>query len=165
MSESGIVSLAEAGGETESARLDEMRVAAVLRRGFRHALLLLSHALSAHDLSTLSYQLLLEVAAGGSDGVLQGDLSRLLQCPDARVSMLVRDLSERGLVRPARSAPDRRVVRIHPTPDGVRLTLEALRSQRAALHNLSEVADLPSVTSLLHDALRLYLGVDLSGEG
>lgn len=155
----------DVGGEAEGSRLEEMRLAAVLRRGFRHALLLLSHALSEHDLSTLSYQLLLEVAAAGGDGVLQGDLSRLLQCPDARVSMLVRDLSGRGLVRTARSAPDRRVVRIHPTPEGIRLTVEALRSQRAALHNLSEVADLPSVSSLLHDALRLYLGVDLRVAG
>ena len=113
----------------------------------------------------LSYHLLLEVGAAGPDGLVQGDLADLLQCPDARASTLVRDMGERGLIRAARSTPDRRVVRIHSTPRGTRLTQEALHRQREALMSLSEYAGLPSVTSLLQAALRLYLGVDVSLEG
>ena len=155
----------EVGLGTADLRLEELRLAAALRRGFRHAQLLMAHSLSEYDLSALSYHLLLEVGAAGPPGVVQGDLADLLQCPDARVSTLVRDMAERGLVRAARSAPDRRVVRIHCTPRGVRLTQEALHRQREALTSLSEFAGLPSVTSMLQAALRLYLGVDISLEG
>lgn len=146
-------------------RLEEMRLAADLRRGFRHAQLLMVHSLAEYELSALSYHLLLEVGAAGTDGLVQGDLADLLQCPDARASTLVRDMAERGLIRTVRSTPDRRVVRIHSTPRGIRLTQEALHRQREALMSLSEYAGLPSVTSLLQAALRLYLGVDVSLEG
>jgi DNA-binding MarR family transcriptional regulator len=146
-------------------RLEEIRLAAALRRGFRHAQLLMAHSLAEYDLSALSYHLLLEVGAVGADGLVQGDLADLLQCPDARASTLVRDMAERGLIRTVRSTPDRRVVRIHTTPRGIRLTEEALHRQREALMSLSEYAGLPSVTSLLQAALRLYLGVDVSLEG
>ncbi|MGO8685567.1 MAG: MarR family winged helix-turn-helix transcriptional regulator [Candidatus Dormibacteria bacterium] len=155
----------EVVGEAADRRLEDFRLAAALRRGFRHAQLLMAHSLSEYDLSALSYHLLLEVSAAGSQGVVQGDLADLLECPDARVSTLVRDMAERGLVKAARSSPDRRVVRIHATSRGVRLTQEALRRQREALVSLSEYAGLPSVTSLLQAALRLYLGVDVSLEG
>jgi hypothetical protein len=47
----------------------------------------------------------------------------------------------------------------------MRLTQEALHRQREALMSLSAYAGLPSVTSLLQAALRLYLGVDVSLEG
>jgi DNA-binding MarR family transcriptional regulator len=155
----------EAGRGAADRRLEELRLAAALRRGFRHAQLLMAHSLAEYDLSALSYHLLLEVGAAGRDGVVQGDLADLLECPDARVSTLVRDLGERGLVMAARSAPDRRVVRIHATSRGVRLTQEALHRQREALTSLPDYAGLPSVTSLLQTALRLYLGVDVSLEG
>ncbi len=164
--ESSVVSAQEAGGGPAEAQIEELRLAAVLRRGFRHAQLLMAHSLAEHDLSALSYHLLLEVGAAGREGLVQGDLADLLQCPDARVSMLVRDLADRGLVRADRSTQDRRVVRIHVTPRGVRLTHAALRRQREALSSLSEYAGLPSVTGLLQSALRLYLGVDVRlGEG
>ena len=155
----------EAGQGAADRRLEELRLAAALRRGFRHAQLLMAHSLAEYDLSALTYQLLLEVGAAGRAGVVQGDLAGLLECPDTRVSTLVRDLSERGLVMAARSAPDRRVVRIHATARGLRLTQEALHHQREALTSLSDYAGLPSVTSMLQDALRLYLGVDVSLEG
>ena len=101
----------------------------------------------------------------GREGVVQGDLADLLQCPEARVSTLVRDMSSRGLVVAARWAPDRRVVHIRATARGIRLTHEALHRQREALTSLSDYAGLPSVTSLLQAALRLYLGVDVSLDG
>ena len=155
----------EVGQSAADRRLEELRLAAALRRGFRHAQLLMAHSLAECDLSALSYQLLLEVGAAGRLGVVQGDLADILECPDARVSTLVRDMIERGLVRAARSAPDRRVVRIHSTPRGMRLIEEALHHQREALTSLPDYAGLPSVTSMLQDALRLYLGVDVSLEG
>lgn len=151
----------KAGTGATDPRAEELRLAAVLRRGFRHAQLLMAHSLAEHGLSALTYHLLLELGAAGPQGVLQGDLADLLQCPPARVSMLVRDLSERGLVRAARSAPDRRVVRIHSTERGEQLAEAALLTQRQALNSLSGYAGLPSITSLLQDALRLYLGVEL----
>ena len=146
-------------------RLEELRLAAALRRGFRHAQILMAHSLAESDLSALSYHLLLEVGAAGREGVVQGDLADLLQCPEARVSTLVRDMSSRGLVVAARWAPDRRVVHIHATTRGIRMTHEALHRQREALTSLSDYAGLPSVTSLLQAALRLYLGVDVSLDG
>jgi DNA-binding MarR family transcriptional regulator len=155
----------EVGQGVADRRIEEMRLAAALRRGFRHAQLLMAHSLAEYDLSALSYHLLLEVGAAGTDGLVQGDLADLLQCPDARASTLVRDMGERGLIRTVRSTSDRRVVRIHSTPRGTRLTGEALHRQREALMSLSEYAGLPSVTSLLQAALRLYLGVDVSLEG
>ena len=105
------------------------------------------------------------MGAAGSQGVIQGDLADLLECPDARASTLVRDMAERGLIKATRSCPDRRVVLIHATSRGIRLTQEALHRQREALTSLSDYAGLPGVTYLLQAALRLYLGVDVSLEG
>jgi len=155
------VPLAEGGGEAGTPLDEDLRVAAVLRRGFRHAQLLMAHSLAEHDLSALSYHLLLETGAAGSAGVVQGELADLLQCPDTRVSMLVRDLIDRGLVAAERSQPDRRVVVIRATPEGVRLAHAALRTQRHALASLSAYTGLPSVPALLQSALRLYLGVEI----
>jgi len=154
-----------ASHEVTGSGTEELRIAATLRRGFRHALLLMGHSLSEHDLSSLSYHLLLEVGAAGREGLVQGELAALLECPDARVSVLVRDLGRRGLVQADRSGPDRRVVRIHSTPKGVRLAHEALHRQREALNSLSDYAGLPSVALLLQDALRLYLGVEVHLDG
>lgn len=159
------MSAVEVQGLETDTRVEELQLAAQLRRGFRHAQILMAHSLGEHDLSALSYHLLLEVGAAGPGGVVQGELADLLQCPAARVSMLLRDLAGRGLVQCARSAPDRRVVRIRATPEGVRLAHAALHRQREALSTLSGYAGLPSVTALLRTALRLYLGVDLQVPG
>lgn len=140
-------------------------MAAALRRGFRQAQVLMAHSLAEYDLGSLSYHLLLEIAAAGAPGLAQGDLAGLLQCPDTRVSTLVRDLAARGLVRAVRTPPDRRAVTIRSTPRGIRLTQAALRGQRVALNRLSGQAAVPGVMALLESALRLYLGVDVRVEG
>ena len=150
---------------TAALRAEELRMAAVLRRGFRQAQVLMARSLAEYDLGSLSYQLLLEVGAAGPSGVAQGELAELLQCPGTRVSTLVRDLSGRGLVRAVRTPPDRRAVRIRPTPRGVRLTHAALHTQRTALNSLSAHAAVPGVMTLLEAALRLYLGVEIRVEG
>src|ERR1035437_6544118 len=110
----------EVGLGATDRRLEELRLAAALRRRVRHAQLLMAHSLAEYDLSALSYHLLLEVGAAGSEGLVQGDLADLLQCPDARASTLVRDMAERGLIRTVRSTPDRRGGRTHTTARAIR---------------------------------------------
>lgn len=145
--------------------LGEIRLAAVFRRGFRQALVLINRALAQHDLSPLQYHLLLEVGSAGEEGLVQGDLVELLQTPEARVSLLVHELGERGLVDTVRMAPDRRVVRVGITAAGSRLVREALEAQRSALRELAGEFAMPGVGEMLRNAVQLYLGVDIFVEG
>ena len=145
--------------------LGEIQLAAVFRRGFRQALVLINRALAQHDLSPLQYHLLLEVGSAGEDGLVQGDLVELLQTPEARVSLLVHELGERGLVDTVRTAPDRRVVRVGITAEGSRLVRAALEAQRAALREVAREFAMPGVGEMLRSAMQLYLGVDISVEG
>jgi DNA-binding MarR family transcriptional regulator len=145
--------------------LGEIRLAAVFRRGFRQALVLINRALAQHDLSPLQYHLLLEVGSAGEEGLVQGELVELLQTPEARVSLLVHELGERGLVDTLRTAPDRRVVRVGITAAGSKLVHAALESQRVALRQLAQDFEMPGVGEMLRSAVQLYLGVDISVEG
>jgi hypothetical protein len=47
----------EVGQGAADRRIEEMRLAAALRRGFRHAQVLMAHSLAEYDLSALSYHL------------------------------------------------------------------------------------------------------------
>ncbi len=153
-------------GFYENESLEEIRIAAAFRRGFRLALVLIDRALSEHDLSPFQYHLLLEVGAEGEGGIVQGDLATLLHTPEARVSLLVHELSERGLIETRRDAPDRRVVHVGITSSGCRVVNEALTSQRKALGSLAREFEFPGVVVLLRRAIQLYLGVDIPiGEG
>jgi DNA-binding MarR family transcriptional regulator len=153
-------------GFYENDTLEELRIAAAFRRGFRQALVLIDRALSEHDLSPLQYHLLLEIGAAGEEGIVQGDLAALLHTPEARVSLLVHELGERGLLATQRSAPDRRVVRVGITPSGCRLVNTALQSQRQALGSFAHDFEFPGVVEMLRRAVQLYLGVDIPlGEG
>ncbi|MBV8302312.1 MAG: winged helix-turn-helix transcriptional regulator [Candidatus Dormibacteraeota bacterium] len=140
----------------------DLCLAAAFRRGFRQALVLMNRALAEHDLSPLQYHLLLEAGAAGELGVVQGDLAELLQTPEARISLLVHDLGERGLLTTQRGAPDRRVVRVGITGDGCALVAAALQSQRRALRDLAGSLADPGVTEMLQRAMELYLGVDIA---
>lgn len=140
----------------------DIRLAATFRRGFRQALVLMSRALALHDLSALQYHLLLEAGAAGAEGLVQGELAELLQTPEARVSLLVHELGERGLVDTTRGAPDRRMVRVGITRAGCTVVHAALESQRAALTELAREFEMPGVADMLSRALKLYLGVDLA---
>lgn len=142
--------------------LADIRLAAAFRRGFRQAMVLINRALAGHDLSPLQYHLLLEAGAAGEDGIVQGELAELLQTPEARVSLLVHELSERGLVDTVRTAADRRVVRVGMTAAGSRAVQGALASQREALAELAREFDSPYVGDMLRRAVQLYLGVDIS---
>lgn len=155
---------AAASGFYEDDSIAEIRLAAAFRRGFRQAMVLINRALAQHDLSPLQYHLLLEAGAAGRDGMVQGELAELLQTPEARVSLLVHELGERGLVDTVRMAPDRRVVRVGLTAAGNRTVSAALASQRAALAELAREFDTPWVGDMLRRAVQLYLGVDISLE-
>lgn len=144
--------------------LGDIRLAATFRRGFRQAMVLINRALAEHDLSPLQYHLLLEAGAAGEDGIVQGELAELLQTPEARVSLLVHELSERGLVDTVRTPADRRVVRVGLTAAGSRAVRGALASQRQALAMLAREFDSPWVGDMLRRAVQLYLGVDISME-
>lgn len=156
--------VANASGFHEDESLAEIRLAAAFRRGFRQAMVLINRALAQHDLSPLQYHLLLEAGAAGREGMVQGELAELLQTPEGRVSLLVHELGERGLVDTVRMAPDRRVVRVGLTAAGSRIVSAALASQRQALSDLAREFDTPWVGDMLRRAVQLYLGVDISLE-
>jgi DNA-binding MarR family transcriptional regulator len=149
----------------QDATIDDLRLAAAFRRGFRQAMIQINRSLAQHDLSPLQYHLLLEAGAAGCDGCVQGDLADLIQAPEARVSLMVHELNARGLVRTLRSAPDRRMVRVGLTEAGCRVVEAALHAQRAALHAMAQDFNVPGVAQMLRGAVQLYLGVDIAEEG
>lgn len=154
-----------ASGFFQDATIDDLRLAAAFRRGFRQAVVQMNRSLAQQNLSPLQYHLLLEAGAAGTDGCVQGDLADLIQAPEARVSLMVHELNARGLVRTVRSAPDRRMVRVGLTEAGCRAVEAALHAQRAALHEMAHEFDVPGVAQLLRGAVQLYLGVDIAEEG
>jgi DNA-binding MarR family transcriptional regulator len=149
----------------QDATIDDLRLAAMFRRGFRQAMIQINRSLAHHDLSPLQYHLLLEAGAAGTEGVVQGDLAEVIQAPEARVSLMVHELNARGLVRTLRCAPDRRMVRVGLTEAGCRIVEAALHAQRAALHQMALDFDVPGVAQMLRGAVQLYLGVDIAEEG
>jgi DNA-binding MarR family transcriptional regulator len=152
-------------GFFQDATIDDLRLAAFFRRGFRQAMIQINRSLATYDLSPLQYHLLLEAGAAGTEGCVQGDLADFIQAPEARVSLMVHELNARGLVRTMRSAPDRRMVRVGLTEEGCRMVEAALHAQRAALHEMAHEFDVPGVTQMLRGAVQLYLGVDIAEEG
>jgi len=139
---------------------DPIRLAAALRRAFRESQLAMTQALSRCGLSEQRYHLLLELAAAGPDGQVQGELASDLRCPETRISLLVRELSESGLVSTSRRAPDRRQVQVRLTEDGARQLERAVQAQRDALAQMAAEISPETVSQMLQVALRTYLGVD-----
>lgn len=142
--------------------LSDIRLAAGLRRAFREAQLVMSRALASCDLSEQRYHLLLAVAAAGETGVVQGALGVDLHCPVSRISLLVHELSEAGLVETVRLAPDRRQVRVRLTDRGHEALTRAVRAQRHALHGLVQGLDGVDVSRMLDVVIRRYLGIDVT---
>ena len=141
---------------------DDIRIAAMLRKGWRRAQATMTKALAAKDLTGLEYHLLLVVSAAGRDGLRQVDLAQELSVPEGRVSVLARELGERGLIEALRSEPDRRYVRIRLRPAGRRLLREAMRCQREQL--VAMVGELPEdalVFPMIEFICRTYLGLDV----
>jgi DNA-binding MarR family transcriptional regulator len=152
-------------GFFQDATIDDLRLAAAFRRGFRQAMIQINRSLASFDLSPLQYHLLLEAGAAGTEGCVQGDLADFIQAPEARVSLMVHELRGRGLIRTLRAAPDRRMVRVGLTEAGCRVVEAALHAQRAGLHEMAQDFDIPGVAQMLRGAVQLYLGVDIAEEG
>jgi len=135
----------------------------MLRKGWRRAQATMTRALAVHDLTGLEYHLLLVVSAAGRTGMRQVDLAQELSTPEARVSVLARELGDRGLIEALRSEPDRRYVRIRLRPSGRRVLREAMRCQREQL--VAMVGELPEdsmVLPMIEFVCRTYLGLDVT---
>lgn len=143
-----------------AADTDPIRLAATLRRAFRESQLAMTQALARCGLSEQRYHMLLELAAAGADGQVQGELASDLRCPETRISLLVRELSEAGLVATARRAPDRRQVQVRLTEEGARQLERAVQAQRGALAQMASEISPETISHMLQLALRTYLGVE-----
>jgi DNA-binding MarR family transcriptional regulator len=139
---------------------DWLLLGSSLRRAFREATVAVSRALIHHHLSQLEYHLLLELAASG--GLGQSRLGERLQAPRARLSILVRGLEHRGLVKSFRPQEDRRQVRVGLTPAGMERLTAAQRAVRQAVVEM--VGQLPreQLVELLEGALQRYLDLDVT---
>jgi DNA-binding MarR family transcriptional regulator len=142
---------------------DEVKLAAMLRQGWRRAQSTMTKALAERGLSGLEYHLLLAISAAGESGIRQVDLAQELSVPEARVSVLAHELAERRLIEQMRCEPDRRYVRLRLRPAGHRLLRAAMRCQREQL--VAMIGDLPEETMvipMIEFVCRTYLGLDLA---
>src|SRR5690348_1946360 len=142
---------------------DDIRIAAMLRKGWRRAQSTMTKALAAHDLTGLEYHLLLVVSGTGRTGMRQVDVAQELTVPEGRVSVMSRELGERGLIEALRCEPDRRYVRVRLRPAGRRVLREAMRCQREQL--VAMVGELPQdemVLPMIEFVCRTYLGLDVT---
>ncbi|HEY7927074.1 MAG: MarR family winged helix-turn-helix transcriptional regulator [Candidatus Dormibacteria bacterium] len=142
--------------------LADIELVAQLRTAFADAQSIMGQTLAEFGLTEQRYHLLLVVAAGGADGTVQGVLARGLHCPESRISLLVRELSDAGLVDAVRDGPDRRHVRVRTTSAGDGTLSRAIDVQRDALHSLIANLEVSEVTRLAELVARTYLGLDLS---
>jgi DNA-binding MarR family transcriptional regulator len=142
--------------------LADINLVAQLRTAFAEAQSIMGQTLAEFGLTEQRYHLLLVVAAGGPDGTVQGMLARGLHCPESRISLLVRELSDAGLVIAVRDGPDRRHVRVRTTGAGEVTLSRAIDVQRDALHSLIANLEVSEVTRLAELVARTYLGLDLS---
>jgi DNA-binding MarR family transcriptional regulator len=142
--------------------LADISLVAQLRGAFAEAQAIMGQTLAAFGLTEQRYHLLLVVAAGGPDGTVQGGLARELHCPESRISLLVRELSEADLVETVRDDTDRRQVRVRLRRNGEAVLDRAINVQREALHKLIANLEVGEVTRLAELVARTYLGLDLS---
>ena len=140
-------------------RLEEIRLAADLRRGFRSAQVEMARALAGCELTEQGYHLLLAVGASGRAGATPTALAEELGCPAPRISLLGREAGEQGLVETLRTDDDRRQVRVRLTADGSRRLARALAAQRRALRGVVRRLDSARVAAMLDTAARRYLGL------
>ena len=140
---------------------DEVRLAAMLRGGWRRAQATMTRALAESGLSGLEYHLLLAVSAAGESGIRQVEVAQELNAPEGRISLLAHQLGERGLIEALRCEPDRRYVRLRLRPAGRRLLRTAMRCQREHLHEMVSGFDQSTVVTMMEFVARQYLGLDV----
>ncbi|MBJ7608624.1 MAG: winged helix-turn-helix transcriptional regulator [Candidatus Dormibacteraeota bacterium] len=141
--------------------LADIDLVAQLRGAFSEAQSIMAQTLAEFGLTEQRYHLLLVVAAGGSDGTVQGLLARQLHCPESRISLLVHELGDAALVEALRDRPDRRRVLVRITLAGEAALSQAICVQRDALHGLIATLEVTEVTRLAELVARTYLGLDL----
>jgi DNA-binding MarR family transcriptional regulator len=142
--------------------LADIELVAQLRGAFAEAQAVMGQTLAGFGLTEQRYHLLLIIASGGIDGTFQGALARELHCPESRISLLVRELADAGLVEAVRDGSDRRHVRVHLRPAGEATLGHAISVQRDSLHSLIANLDVTEVTRLAELVARTYLGLELS---
>ena len=142
--------------------LADIELVAQLRSAFADAQAIMGQTLVGFGLTEQRYHLLLVVAAGGPAGTGQGALARALHCPESRISLLVHELSDAGLVEAVRDDSDRRHVRVRLHGDGEEVLSRAISVQREALHSLIATLEVGEVTRLAELVARTYLGLELS---
>lgn len=142
--------------------LADIQLVAQLRSAFQEAQVVMANTLAKSNLTEQRYHLLLAAANAGNDGAVQGALAKELRCPDSRVSLLVRELSDVGLVDTIRDDIDRRIVRVRLTELGEKALGETITVQRSALQAMISTLDVAEVTRLSELVARTYLGLDLS---
>ncbi|MBJ7595789.1 MAG: winged helix-turn-helix transcriptional regulator [Candidatus Dormibacteraeota bacterium] len=142
--------------------LADIELVAQLRSAFAEAQSIMGQTLASFGLTEQRYHLLLVVAAGGPAGTGQGALARVLHCPESRISLLVHELRDAGLVEAVRDDSDRRHVRVRLHGDGEGVLARAVSVQREALHSLISTLEVSEVTRLAELVARTYLGLELS---
>jgi DNA-binding MarR family transcriptional regulator len=142
--------------------LADIELVAQLRSAFAEAQSVMGQTLGEFGLTEQRYHLLLNIAAGGPEGTVQGSLARDLHCPESRISLLVHELSDAGLIDAVRDGSDRRHVRVRISSDGEATLDRAISIQRNALHRLIANLEVGEVTRLAELVARTYLGLDLS---
>ena len=142
--------------------LAEIALVAQLRGAFAEAQSVMTRTMTDFGLTEQRYHLLLVVAAGGLDGTVQGTIARELHCPESRISLLVRELADAGMIEAVRDDTDRRHVMVRLLPHGEAVLDRAISVQRDALHSLIANLEVKEVTRLAELVARTYLGLDLS---
>lgn len=142
--------------------LADIELVGQLRSAFSEAQSVMGQTLAEFGLTEQRYHLLLVVAGSGPEGIVQGLLARQLHCPESRISLLVHDLGDAGLVEAVRDGVDRRQVRVRITPQGEATLSRAINVQRDALHAMISNLEVTEVTRLAELVARTYLGLDLT---
>lgn len=90
------------------------------------------------DLSPGTARVLLEISLADAD-LAVGDLATRLRVPHPRVSRLLGELEDLGLIKRARDQQDRRRVTVQISPDGCRFAAALRSAHRDRLAQLLEV--------------------------
>jgi DNA-binding MarR family transcriptional regulator len=142
--------------------LADIALVAQLRSAFGEAQAVMAQTLAGFGLTEQRYHLLLVVAAGGAEGTGQGAIARDMHRPESRISLLVRELVDAGMIEATRDGADRRQVNVRLLKDGEATLDRAICVQRESLHGLIANLEVSEVTRLAELVARTYLGLDLS---
>jgi DNA-binding MarR family transcriptional regulator len=150
------------GGRSARDALADIALVAQLRSAFGEAQAVMAQTLAGFGLTEQRYHLLLVVAACGAEGVGQGAIARDMHRPESRISLLVRELVDAGMIEATRDGADRRQVNVRLLKDGEATLDRAICVQRESLHGLIANLEVSEVTRLAELVARTYLGLDLS---